>query len=90
MPFYDYKCGGCGHTFEEMLRIADMDKPTKKKCSACGKKKVEMVVGAPAACDPVRISTIKPDKGWQEVMAKIKEAHPRNDMSKKSKQDWMH
>jgi hypothetical protein len=24
------------------------------------------------------------------VMAKIKEAHPRNDMSKKSKQDWMH
>jgi hypothetical protein len=49
-----------------------------------------MVVGAPAACDPVRISTVKPDKGWQEVMAKIKEAHPRNDMSKKSKQDWMH
>jgi hypothetical protein len=23
-------------------------------------------------------------------MAKVKEAHPRNDMKKKSKQDWMH
>jgi putative FmdB family regulatory protein len=90
MPFYDYKCGECGHTFEEMLRIADMEKPTKKKCPSCGKKKVEIVVGAPSIVDSVRVGITKPDKGWQEVMAKIKEAHPRNDMSRKSKQDWMH
>lgn len=89
MPFYDYKCGECGHSFEEMLRMADMEKPTKKKCPSCGKKKVELVVGAAAICDPVRIGVRKADKGWQEVMSKIKEAHPRHNM-KKSRQDWMH
>jgi putative FmdB family regulatory protein len=47
MPsFDDYKCAGCGHTFEEMLRMADVDKPTKAKCPSCKKKKVELVVGA--------------------------------------------
>lgn len=89
MPFYDYKCGDCGHAFEQMLSIADMEKPTKKKCPSCGKKKVQMVIGAPAVCDSVRIGVRKPDKGWQEVMSKIKEAHPRHNM-KKSRQDWMH
>ena len=89
MPFYDYKCAGCGHTFEEMLRVADLEKPTKKKCPSCGKKKVEVVIGSPSIVDPVRIGTVKPDKGWQEVMAKIKQAHPRHNM-KGSRQDWMH
>ena len=89
MPFYDYKCAGCGHTFEEMLRMADVDKPTKAKCPSCKKKKVELVVGAAKVCDSVRIGVTKPDKGWQEVMAKIKEAHPRHNM-RGSRQDWMH
>ncbi len=89
MPFYDYKCGDCGHAFEQMLRIADMEKPTKKKCPSCGKKKVELVVGAPAVCDSVRIGAQKPDKGWQEVLSKIKQAHPRHNM-RTSRQDWMH
>ena len=70
--------------------LPDMEKPTKKKCPSCGKKKVEIVVGAASIVDSVRIGITKPDKGWQEVMAKVKEAHPRNDMKKKSKQDWMH
>ena len=80
MPFYDYKCKGCDHAFEEMLRMADIDKPTKQKCPKCGKKNVELVVGTPAVCDPVRIGVRRPDKGWNEVMSKIKEAHPRYNM----------
>jgi hypothetical protein len=66
-----------------------MEKPTKKKCPSCGKKKVELVVGAPSVCDSVRIGVRKPDKGWQEVMAKVKQAHPRHNM-RSSRQDWMH
>jgi putative FmdB family regulatory protein len=89
MPFYDYKCSGCGHAFEEMLRMADIEKPVKKKCPSCGKKKIELVVGAPAVCDSVRIGVRKPDNGWKEVMAKVKQAHPRHNM-RSSKQDWMH
>jgi hypothetical protein len=82
MPIYDYKCSKCGHTFDEMLRIADMEKPCKTPCPKCkAKKSVEIVVGAPAACDPIRVGSVgKVDNGFKEVISKIKKAHPRNSM----------
>lgn len=39
MPFYDYKCEKCEHTFEEMLKINQRSKPEKAPCPACGEKK---------------------------------------------------
>ena len=38
MPFYDYKCAKCEHTFEEFLPLKDRKKPERKKCPACGEK----------------------------------------------------
>ena len=57
MPTYDYKCSECGHTFEEILKIADRDAPTELPCeqqvqqtkhmfTKCGGK-VEQVMHAP-------------------------------------------
>lgn len=86
MPNYEYLCHACDHRFEEFQRLADRAKPTKKPCPQCGKKKVEQHFGsAPAACDPIRMGTsggrgMKVDKGFKEVISKIKKAHPRNTM----------
>jgi len=38
MPFYDYKCEKCDHSFEELLKIDERSKPTRRKCPECGEK----------------------------------------------------
>lgn len=82
MPFYDYICRACNHEFEEMHRIADRKKPTKKPCPKCSQKKVEQIIKeAPSACDPIRVGSVgKVDNGFREVISKIKKAHPRHKM----------
>lgn len=82
MPFYDYRCKECEHTFEEFFRMAERSKPCKQPCPKCGKKKCveQYIASAPAVCDPVRVGVRKPDSGFREVISKIKKAHPRNTM----------
>jgi putative FmdB family regulatory protein len=36
MPIYEYKCLGCGHEFEDLVRIGETP-----PCPACGRKKLE-------------------------------------------------
>ena len=43
MPLYDYECKACGHEFDELIRMVDREKPTRKKCPECGRKKVKQV-----------------------------------------------
>jgi len=38
MPFYDYRCAGCGERFELKRAIADRDAPAA--CPVCGHAKV--------------------------------------------------
>ena len=46
MPTYEYKCSACEHGFEEFQAItAD----PVKKCPACGKLKVQRLIGSGAA-----------------------------------------
>lgn len=81
MPNYDYMCRACDHRFEEFLLMKDRDKPCKKGCPKCGKKKVEQYIpSAPPVIDPVRLGIRRPDGGFKEVMSKIKAAHPRHGM----------
>lgn len=46
MPTYDYRCGGCGHTFE--LFQSMRDKP-KRKCPRCAKNTLERLIGTGGA-----------------------------------------
>ena len=46
MPFYEYKCASCGHTFEKMLSVDDRNEPVKEECPSCGEKAIEIVIGA--------------------------------------------
>lgn len=45
MPFYDYACLSCGHTFEVMQKLSD---PAPATCPSCGKERLEKQVSAPA------------------------------------------
>ena len=82
MPLYDYKCSECNHVFEKSEKIKDRQKPTKKPCPNCSKKKVELQIGVPAICDPIRIGVKKHDKGWHEVLSKVNKANKTNIRSK--------
>jgi putative FmdB family regulatory protein len=45
MPTYDYRCDGCGHSFEEFQSFSE---EPLKKCPACGKKKLVRLFGTGA------------------------------------------
>jgi putative FmdB family regulatory protein len=46
MPTYEYECENCGHHFEEFQSIKA--KPLKK-CPACGKSKLNRLIGTGSA-----------------------------------------
>ena len=45
MPFYEYKCGACGHDFEAMQKISD---GALRKCPSCGKSRLKKLMSAPS------------------------------------------
>jgi len=44
MPIYEYHCESCEHSFEILSSVNNMNKPIKKPCPECGKKKVKKSV----------------------------------------------
>lgn len=44
MPIYAFECGGCGHSFERLQRLADAD-PTV--CPACAAEQIRRQLTAP-------------------------------------------
>lgn len=78
MPTYQYQCAACGHGWEELLSISEMDTPLKKPCPECKKKKVQKIIGSPAIVSGVAGSSSTRHSGaFKEVMAKVKKAHPK-------------
>ena len=80
MPTYDYRCEKCGHTFEEALKIADLNVPTESPCTqdinvqqtkhmsfaqACGGEVKQIIVKA-SGFDNIhtRHSTNNKEPGW--------------------------
>jgi putative FmdB family regulatory protein len=82
MPNYDYKCKKCDHIFELQKKIADRDKPLKDPCPACGEKELVRTFagGCPGVVDAFRTGLKKPDQGFRDMLAKVKEAHPAHKM----------
>jgi len=46
MPTYDYVCDACDHRLEAFQSITA---PPKKKCPACGRRKLRRLIGCGAA-----------------------------------------
>ena len=45
MPTFDYKCGGCGHTFELLILPKKSPEPA---CPKCESQDLEQLLSAPA------------------------------------------
>jgi putative FmdB family regulatory protein len=45
MPFYEYRCGSCGHEFEAMQKISDAPLTDCPQCSAAGLTKLVSAAG---------------------------------------------
>jgi putative FmdB family regulatory protein len=44
MPLYDFQCRGCGHRFEELVRLGETP-----RCPSCGAEAAEKLFSASAA-----------------------------------------
>lgn len=79
MPLYDYRCQACEHQFDEQHKIAEREAPCSLPCPACGAEgQVNLIVGAPALCDPVRLGLRKPTPEFREVMNRMKKGVGRH------------
>jgi len=76
MPYYDYVCEKCGHRFEENLKIAERDIPTKQSCKLedC-EGKVNMSFSTPHIGDPWHHAGKKVDEGFKDKLRDIKSRH---------------
>lgn len=70
MPFYDYACKGCGHSFSQRKTCAERHTPELEPCSECGGQ-ISMVIGAPKIVSGVRGPQSAPD-GFKDVLRQIK------------------
>jgi len=44
MPIYEYRCGSCGHVFDELQKISDAP---LTDCPQCHKRKLKKLLSAP-------------------------------------------
>jgi putative FmdB family regulatory protein len=49
MPFFDYRCRDCDHTFEVLQKAGD---PAPAACPACDEGRLEKLLSAPAINSP--------------------------------------
>lgn len=77
MPTYEYSCSSCENKWEESHKISERKTPESLPCPKCGAKTVTQgIFTAPPFGDPVRLGLIKPNSGFKEVIAKVKERSP--------------
>lgn len=74
MPFYDYRCEACGHTFEAMQKISDA---VLTLCPECGNSALKKQLTAP-------VFRLK-GGGWYETDFKSGNKKNLHDSSKEEK-----
>tara|TARA_R100000808_G_scaffold4037_1_gene13556 strand:+ start:242 stop:526 length:285 start_codon:yes stop_codon:yes gene_type:complete len=77
MPYYDYKCKECDHTWEEQQSIDSRNVPRYNPCPSCGTSdNIILVMGTPSFNDPLALGISKPPAHVQDRLKQIKKAHP--------------
>jgi putative FmdB family regulatory protein len=76
MPYYDYQCSKCKHTFEQKLHMEERHGPEHEPCPDCGGvKTVLLALRAVPFGDPVRLGIRRPDEQFKDVLRDI---HSKN------------
>jgi hypothetical protein len=69
---------------ELLLKMSEMERPLSEPCPTCeAQSTITQMATAAAIGDPIRLGIKKPDAGWNDVLSKIKSAHPRGNWSNK-------
>ena len=72
MPFYDYKCKECGHTWDEFQTVDARNVPRYNPCPECGTSEdIILVIGKVNVGDPIQLGVKKPPRDVQERLAQI-------------------
>jgi hypothetical protein len=80
MPTYVFRNKETGEQFEKLMKISELD------TFRVDNPQLETIIQSPMICDPVRVGARKMDTGFKEVLQKINERNPHNDLSKTSSQ----
>jgi putative FmdB family regulatory protein len=81
MPIYEYSCTDCTNRFEKLTKYALIKEPLGEACPSCGA--TGTILQEPTTFslgDPIAWGHKRPDAGFNEVLSKIKEAHPNHSM----------
>lgn len=82
MPIYEYSCKQCETAFEKLLKMSQMEEPLSNPCPECGAiGTITQQATAANFGDPIRLGIKKPDAGWNDVLSKVKKAHPKGNWS---------
>jgi putative FmdB family regulatory protein len=82
MPIYEFNCSKCETTFERILKMSEADNPLSEPCPECDSQgTVDRLVSTFAVADPIRLGIKRPDSGWNDVLSKVKSAHPKGNWS---------
>lgn len=71
MPTYDFRNKETGEVIEKIMKISE-----REEWLAANPQYETVISRAPSLGDSHRLGMKKPDAGFREVLAKVKEAHP--------------
>ncbi|MFZ9611162.1 MAG: hypothetical protein ACO294_10725 [Methylococcales bacterium] len=77
MPTYTFQNKDTGELFDKIMSFNSRQEYLKENPN------LEVVMGAPAMGDSVRLGVRKPDDGFREVMSKIHAANYKSNLSDK-------
>ena len=81
MPSYTLKCNDCDTLFDVLCRYAARP---EQQCTNCQSTNHENIItGAPALGDPVRLGITQPDGGFKEVLSKIHSNNYKSNLADK-------
>lgn len=86
MPYYDYQCKECDHSFNQFQKIADRKLPEETPCPECGAENSveQQILGTPVLSDTMRMGLKKPPEGFREVLKEIDRKTPGSRLKKTS------
>ena len=77
MPFYDYKCKECDHTWDEQQTIDARNVPRYNPCPKCGSSgDIALVIGKVNLGDSIQLGVKKPPRDVEKRLRYIQKEHP--------------
>ena len=77
MPLYSFRNTETGEAHDKLMTWNDREQYLSEN------PKLEVIIGAPAMGDSVRLGIRKPDEGFREVLSKISAANYKSNLSDK-------